>query len=265
MSFTLSAREIRLTECLNSDTVAALLHGDLDIIHVAQFWQTYNSQDVLGRIRAACAVSAYTLTEDLQSLGTSIGEYDKDPGLRDHYFASAKQLTERVRNEFFWGHANPLDNLRAQLDEFWYQGSTVARDEGGHMLPAVVRRWVKGGLAHPHIDACRIPALSHLKITRRIGTNIYLAVPPSGNGGEIEFWGRVTDERTYQAVMREDYGLERKLVGEPKLKLAPGVGDLIMFDASQVHAVTKLTAPDRITLACFIGYSGEGAPLRIFA
>lgn len=239
--------------------------GGIDAIHHENFWKCENQTEVLDRIRSACEQSEYTLTKDLQSLGTSIGEYDSDPALQSVYFADAPKLSARIRQDFFFNAPNPLDALRANLDEFWGRGCTVARDELGHMLPAVVRRWIAGGSANPHIDACDIPALRHLQIQRRIGTNIYLAVPPDGCGGEIEFWGRIRTESEYNSYKREDYGLDRAVLGEPLAVLKPQSGDLLMFDASQVHAVAALTEPDRVSLACFVGYSSTDRPLMVFA
>lgn len=259
------ATRLNVEEQLTPESLRALAEGAIDAICVPEYWSPPDPANTLDRIRSACEKSQYTLTDDLQSLGTSIGEYDNDSSLKTQYFAAAKTLSARVRMDFFADAPNPLDKLRATLDEFWPNGCNVARDEPGHMLPAVVRRWVAGGQANPHIDATSIPALSHLGLQRRIGTNIYLSVPPLGAGGNIEFWGRVQNESEYARVKRADYGLERNLLGPPLATVRPEAGMLLMFDASQVHAVTPLESPDRISLACFVGVRREDQPLVVFA
>ena len=132
------------------------------------------------------------------------------------------------------------------------------------MLPGIVRRWPRGGQANPHIDQRQNGVLDHLGLSRRIGINVYLQVPNTDGGGAIEFWQRM-DEPTYLAHKRADYGLDRELLGPPSSSLVPEQGDLIMFDASVVHAVAPVRSGARITAALFAGYRSDELPLALFA
>jgi len=103
-------------------------------------------------------------------------------------------------------------------------------------------------------------------LARRIGVNIYIAVPGEGDGGEIEFWDRVTDERSYERVKRPDYGLNRADLGAPLSSIKPLQGDLIAFDASRIHSVSEVRGGERVTAATFIGVpKDKSAPLVLFA
>ncbi|MEU6021615.1 2OG-Fe(II) oxygenase [Micromonospora sp. NPDC048871] len=220
---------------------------------------------VLPAVVRVCEASRYTLTGDFQSIGTSIGEAGESTANEDRYMATAAETTELIRREVFAGRLSPLDDLRLRLDETWPDGATVARHEGRMMLPGIIRRWPAGGHANPHIDQRAIPLLAAHRLRRRIGTNIYLEVPPPDNGGEVEFWTLWTDEGSYDAHRRSDYGLDRADLGEPHWSCAPRQGDLLMFDAARVHGVRRVDQGSRVSAACFVGVPSPGEPLVVFA
>jgi predicted 2-oxoglutarate/Fe(II)-dependent dioxygenase YbiX len=61
------------------------------------------------------------------------------------------------------------------------------------------------------------------------------------------------------------YGLDRAKLPPPDLILHPRTGDLIIFDATRVHAVTKQQVGTRITCSAFIGYRGKEVPLVVYS
>jgi 2OG-Fe(II) oxygenase superfamily len=251
---------------LSRDSLTALALGEADIIWHAGFYPAARCEQALPAITKACEEAQYTLTSDLQSIGTSSGEAAESDANRERYLSTAAQTTALIRDEIFAGLLSPADRLRLLLDEYWPYGAHVARDvaTGRHMLPGILRRWPQGGHANPHIDQTETSILAHLGITRRLGSNVYLQVPESGRGGEIELWDRIP-ETDYVNVKRTDYGLDRNSLGPPTYSLLPNQGDLVMFDASIIHGVANVEAGARVTSACFAGYARAEAPLVVFA
>ncbi|MFI5836346.1 2OG-Fe(II) oxygenase [Micromonospora sp. NPDC051300] len=252
-------------EELNAVTLAQLAEGTLDAIWVRGFHPLPACRVVLPRVVKACERARYTLTGDFQSIGTSIGEAAESPAHERRYLETAADTLALVREEIFAGRLSPLDELRLRLDEMWPAGATVARHDGRLMLPGVIRRWPAGGHANPHIDQRAIPLLAAHGLRRRIGTNVYLEVPPRGNGGQVDFWSLWSDEGTYDARRRTDYGLDREQLGEPHWSCEPGQGDLLMFDAARVHGVRRVAQGSRVTAACFVGVRDADRPLVLFA
>ncbi|WP_433494127.1 2OG-Fe(II) oxygenase [Micromonospora sp. CA-248089] len=252
-------------EELNAVTLAQLAEGTLDAIWVRGFHPPSACRAVLPRLVETCERSRYTLTGDFQSIGTSIGEAAESEADERRYLDTAADTLNLIRDGIFAGRLSPLDELRLRLDEMWPAGATVARHEGRLMLPGIIRRWPAGGHANPHIDQRAIPLLAAHGLRRRIGTNVYLEVPPPDSGGQVDFWSLWSDEDTYDGQRRTDYGLDREQLGEPHWSCAPGQGDLLMFDAARVHGVRRVAEGSRATAACFVGVRDPDRPLVLFA
>lgn len=259
------ALPLRYHEELTPASLHQLATGELDLIRHRGFVPAGHCEAVLPRVVAECELARYTLTSDLQSLGTSLGEVTASPELTGQYFATAPVTTALIRDRIFGSLTSPLDRLRLWLDEAWPYGAGVARHEQRMMLPGIIRRWPLGGQANPHIDERGIELLAGLQLSRRIGVNVYLEVPPAGCGGEVEFWGRPDNEHDYARQRRPDYGLDRELLGEPHRVVAPELGDLLMFDAARIHGVRKVSQGSRVTAACFVGVRTQADPLVVFA
>lgn len=256
---------IILAERLDAASLIALAAGEVDILWHKAFYAPEECRAALPAIRYECERSTYTLTTDLQSLGTSIGEAAESDAGEARYFATALATTHLIRHDIFGHHISPIDLIRLTVDELWPFGASVARRGAIAMLSGIIRRWTEGGQANPHIDQRQTPVLKHLSLQRRLGVNVYVSVPGEDQGGEIEFWGKVHDENQYVRAKRADYGLDRSILGEPQLAITPGTGDLIAFEASRIHSVARIKSGERVTAACFLGVTAMDQPIQIFA
>ncbi|GAB2926352.1 hypothetical protein GCM10027280_12080 [Micromonospora polyrhachis] len=252
-------------EELTASSLAQLINGEIELIWHRGYYPTALCEQALPRIATECEAAGYTLTDDFQSLGTSLGEAAENESNAARYLATAAETTALIRHKIFDGQLSPTDLLRLDADELWPYGATVARHQGRTMLPGIIRRWPGGAHANPHIDQRDIPLLDAYRLIRRVGVNVYLQVPEPGNGGEIDFWGLFTDEAEYVSQKRPDYGLDRATLGAPHFSVLPGQGDLLMFDAARVHGVRRVERGVRVTAACFLGVRGPAEPLLLFA
>lgn len=256
---------LRYADALTGASLRGLAEGTLDAIWVRGFHPVRECQAVLPRVVAACERSTYTLTDDFQCVGTSMGEAAESAENQRRYLATAADTCRLIRDDIFAGRLSPLDRLRLTLDELWPAGAMVGRHEGAMLLPGLIRRWPSGGHANPHIDQRDVPLLAAYGLRRRIGANVYLAVPPPEQGGHVDFWGRYDDERSYAADRRADYGLDSDRLGTPLWSCRPEQGDLLMFDAARVHGVRRVGQGERVTAACFVGVRAPAEPLVLFA
>jgi hypothetical protein len=259
-----SLMDLHASDQLRAETLLDLVHGRTALIRQAEFLPTDQCQAVLPRIVEVCERAKYTLTDDFQSIGTSMGEASETSDDEQRYLATAAQTTGLIRDYVFAGRLSPLDRLRLLLDEIWPAGASIARSGHQMLLPGIIRRWPAGGQANPHIDQRDIPLLKHYSLRSRIGVNVYIEVPLPGNGGDIDFW-ELIDEHGYRERRRTDYGLDRDTLGEPTWSCLPGRGELLMFDASRIHGVRKVVAGSRVTAACFVGVRSDDEPLVVFA
>ena len=252
-------------ETLSESSLGMLVRGQVDVIWHQRFYPPAVCQAVLPRITEACEAANYTLTSDLQSLGTSIGEATESAQDTERYLLTAQDTISMIRDKLFRGCQSPCDVIRLLADEYWPYGAMVGKHDGRTMLSGIIRRWPSGGHANPHIDQRDIPLLAKYNLVRRIGINVYLETPENECGGEIEFWHKIADEGQYESQKRSDYGLDRDQLGDPMCVVRPRQGDLIMFDAARIHGVRRVTGGSRVTAACFLGVKSARDPLVVFA
>jgi hypothetical protein len=257
---------IRYRDELTAETLWQLALGDIDLIHHRGYYDPKLCEAVLPAVIDACAAAQFDLTKEFTSVGVSMGQVAAGGDNVQRYLDTATATTRMIRQQIFAGLACPTDQLRLELDEMWPAGAMVARHEGRAMLPGVLRRMTPGGRGSPHMDRCGIPLLDRYRLTRRLGVNVYLEVPPPGEGGETDFWGRV-GEAEFVAMKADpaDYGLDPDLLGPPWHSLLPEQGDLAIFDAGRLHGVREVRSGYRTSSASFVGVRGPADPLVLFA
>ncbi|MFY1622487.1 2OG-Fe(II) oxygenase [Micromonospora sp. WMMD735] len=260
------SQHLRRSDRLTPGSLRDLATGEIDLIWHREYFPPAECDAVLPRVVAAVAAANFSLTTEFTSVGTSMGQVANGGDVVRRYLDDAPATTRLIRHEVFAGRQSPTDLIRLDLDEMWPYGATVGRHEGRMMLPGVLRRMTPGGRGRPHIDRRQIPLLDTYRLRRRLGVNIYLEVPAPGDGGEIDFWGRLGEDE-FVALKADpfDYGLDPERVGPPHDTVLPGQGDLVMFEAGRMHGVREVRRGCRTSAACFVGVRGDTDPLLLFA
>jgi hypothetical protein len=123
-----------------------------------KFYAEESCRTALPKIIGACESASYTFTDDLQSIGTSIGEASESEAAQDRYLATAQQTTNQIRDDIFGSLKSPISSASHATSG----GPPVQTSRGmraGRCCPTSFRRWTKGGHANPHIDQLRTPLL----------------------------------------------------------------------------------------------------------
>jgi 2OG-Fe(II) oxygenase superfamily len=190
---------------------------------------------------------------------------NNNPQKREKYFQTAFEKAGDFR-EIFHPYSSPVDKLRLELDEVWDYGANVLRLGGRLMSPAVIRVFRNGGDALPHQDDLGEDApfeLDAQKFNCQLTALTYIKMPKIG--GEVKLWDRRFSQAEYnQRRFENSYGLDIKLLPEPDLIIKPSQGDLLIFNASKVHAVNPTLEGERITISSFIGFGGRFMSLGTF-
>jgi hypothetical protein len=217
----------------------------------------------------------YAFAPQLQvtRMGTIYGEACADPSRFDEYFGQVPLSEAAIRSSFF-PLLSPIDKLRMDLDAGWPGGAVVAKLGGRRMLPGFLRCMLPGGEIRPHQDDLLLE--THVPIdfdlTVELVNNIYLEVPPTGCGGELEIYDycpklpKNLDEsygerRGEEAPYVEEAILEG-LDQRRSVRIAPAVGDLIIFRSSCIHRVHPVTLGNRISSCFHIGVADLTKPLN---
>jgi len=238
--------EKRIATEITQSSLNDLISGKILAIWCKEYIEKKVCDMSIDRIIAAVEKNNYTLTSDLQSLGTSIGEAHESKENETEYLATASETTQLIRNVIFQHTLSPIDKLRLELDEIWSAGATLGKYNSKPLLAATIRRWKGQGQANPHIDQTSIKLLKSLELKVRIGANLYVRTPEANCGGGLEFWETKYTVEEYEKLKRPDYGLDRELVGPADLIIHPDDGDLILFNAGVVHGVEEIIKGNRV-------------------
>lgn len=216
-----------------------------------------------GRLIDHPSFSVYRNTAELMRVGISHWETHDERGAIDHaalddYLASVEGLMGDIRRACL-PYASPLDELWKSLDA--EIGITRATINDRPMFAGVVRIFPQGSQLLPHNDilARDAPGLALAgELDAQFAANIYLETP--SRGGDLQLW----DFRPAEEMLREcaaegsAYGADRDRVGPPALEFAVGTGDLVIIDATRLHAVSVLENGRRIGMSCFLGRRPAG-------
>ncbi|WP_159049653.1 hypothetical protein [Streptomyces sp. NRRL WC-3618] len=242
-----------------------LIAGDVLAIRIPGFTDPAEAHGMARRLAAHPSLSAYRNTPELVRVGESHYEtHDADGSTNGHalaeYLRNADPLMEQIR-ACCAPYVSPLDALWQALDALY--GLERAHIDDRPMFAGVCRVFPEGSELLPHNDRLirDAPGLGlGRELDAQLAANIYLRVPEKG--GELQLWDLWPDEAQLTAWRASDseYGTDRALVPPPACVLPITAGDLVLIDATKLHAVSRQERGARIGLSCFLGVR-RGRPL----
>lgn len=193
-------------------------------------------------------------------VGVPAIQYAKD---KNSYLQLVSDLTSK-RSAFFRrsGVADPASRV-IQLFQRAFPGRTcsVASENGKRYLHGIARAIDRSPL---HNDFARrdFPGWQISLISAQLAWNVYFT-PGSEQGGVTVIYDRrweVGDER-YKRQGEMGY-LDAVVHGARRVRYTPVMGDLLMFDSTRYHEVTRLaTEGRRISMGGFAGLTEDGSAI----
>lgn len=201
-------------------------------------------------------------------IGGAVYDAAHDPDQLLSYLNSASSWIDDCRN-IFLPYMNPAERLRCDLDGIWPHGCQVERFRGRPAFSGLLRAFDFDAEARVHQDMVHwdIPDVPE-SVTIRATLSCVMYFSCSSSGGELELWDRgYTDHAEYQrSQVPGDYAIDRANISVPTAVLTPQVGEMIIFNAQNLHAVRKNTGGDRrLTQSLFVSYRGKDYGLGTFS
>jgi hypothetical protein len=248
---------------LGAKSFLALRNGEITAIVLDDVVSREECEKACRILRVLTEQTTYLWNSDLRVLGVSVGEAHESAEALERYLEGAEHTVNTAREVIFAG-VTPVDRIANRMAQIWQPGLRIPFLNDRPFLCQILRRWKTGGSAHPHLDQSRTELLKRFAIEKRYGVNVYVEMPTEG--GAIEFWNRTMTDEEYVRLKRPDYGLNRDVLGPPDLTIRPRRGQAILFDAFKPHAVEAVGGTgERVTNACFFGFSGEASAMFQFA
>jgi hypothetical protein len=240
---------------LDRPGVRALLDNEIAAIRYPDFVDPGTCRQTVARLLASEHWGYYEGVQPRQGrLGITQYEHHGDP---DRYFTAAATAT-RARQQVLDGLPDPLELLRAGLAAAWDAPVTIAAEDRGSYFAGVFR---SGSGARMHADwgPRDGPGWAIGGIRAQIAWNVYYTVPPVG--GDLVVIDRPWSPDLEAAARQRfnDYDPDR-LADRDRADIRIRPGELVLFSASNVHAVTEAPGGgDRLSLGSFIGERPDGS------
>jgi hypothetical protein len=159
-----------------------------------------------------------------------------------------------------WASADlKCDPVALSIEAFeraWPRPVRVATAQGRKVFAGTIRE-INGG-AHVHFDDVIrefAAGLFDTDVFGQLAFNLYLSMPESG--GETTIWRRRWQPADEEH--RHGYGYSRDVVADcQSIVVRPKVGDVLVFDPRNYHAVEAGTGDRRITAAFFLALGAQG-------
>lgn len=251
---------LRLTDFLSPEQRKQAVEGLTE-----NLFRTYDPLDELGGVKPESkkqlavdllAGSSESCPPTSRRLGLTLYEFVAR-GSADEYFQQTS-AAESLRRRAFAGCGDLVDHILAVIRDASPRCPVdIAVEPGrGRYYAGVVRE--VHGLSRIHTDDSREETPDHMvaNVVSQLGLYVYLDMPASG--GALVVYGRRTraDDNRY----RRGYGFDPQAVsGDPFVGVTPAAGDLVLFQAKNLHRVEACSGPGRrILLVAFLGQTSEG-------
>lgn len=156
---------------------------------------------------------------------------------------------------------DPFQLCRDALGAQWPSGVRVGCHQGREMGAGVAREPNQGFIVH-YDDALRefSEDLLDANLIAQFAFNLYLSVPETG--GETVVWRHRWQPGDEEHRLPDSYGFAESVVGGAEsFEFKPGVGEALLFDPRNFHAVRPSHDSRRIALGFSIGLTDTGEML----
>ncbi|MFV2195046.1 proline hydroxylase [Nocardiopsis sp. LOL_012] len=186
--------------------------------------------------------------------GPVLNDYRHNGQLKEEYWEHADRARSIWRSADFT--PDPLKMCREMISNSWGEGVQPAKRQGRDLFVGTVREINSG--AHMHYDEIvrEYPSgVVDSTIVAQLAFNAYISVPD--RGGDTVVWRRRWQPSDVR--QRRGYGYEESLAGNVQhVTIKPCVGDGLIFDPRNYHAVRACEGGRRVAIAFFLGFTDQG-------
>jgi len=188
--------------------------------------------------------------------GVGVSDYRVDGTLAPRYWEAVTEwlsIWQGLKLSY-----DPIDLCRERLAGHWPGGVGSAEVGGRELAHGVIREPNQGFLVH-FDDAARefAPGFPDHPLVAQFAFNLYLTLPKSG--GQTVIWRRRWHPADENARLPGTYGYAESVVEDVEsLTLTPQVGQAVLFDARNYHAVRPSSGGRRLAVGFQVGLTDAG-------
>lgn len=239
-----------------------LFTGDVLVVRIQNFYDTSASDLVAEKLIRSELFGQYENAPNIGRVGQAF--FENSPEARERYERDAVKWIQDTRY-LCAPYLTPIDKLRLELDEILFEGAALGRHNGRHMYVGLARVLMDGAAIYPHQDHFHrdIERFKTTTVRTQVACNIY--IKPSISGGALQIWANSLSDEDYEAMKDPNgYGISRDKLPPPDVTIYPEKGELVLFNANNLHAVTESEGV-RVSVSCFVGYAGHDRPCPMWS
>jgi hypothetical protein len=240
------------------DQIADLAAGRCAAIRVPNLLPRGHCEQVLSALSAVDFDSYGTkrVYPPVLRFGVGVSDHRRDGRIADTYWPALEE-----GRKAWLGLGLPFDPYamcRAEIGAQWPHGVRVGRCGGREMGAGVAREPNQGFIVH-FDDALREFSgnLFDASLVAQFAFNLYLSVPEEG--GETVIWRHRWQPADERHRLPGSYGYADNVIDRAEfLELKPSVGEALLFDPRNFHAVRPSHDSRRIALGFSVGLTDSG-------
>ena len=197
-------------------------------------------------------------------IGTAYHETGFCEGKKRAYFDEALATNQLIR-KLFLPYISPIDLIRIDCDEVWPSGAMLLKDHRSRpMMFGLIKSLEKGEEILPHEDKLERNDQPRVRnpLWGQLAFHLYLE--SHDLSGRLELWNKSYSDTEYARLINSRGKLHRAKIGAPDEIIYPQKGDLVLFNARNVHALSKLNS-SRLSIFGFIGLETPSSPLKFWS
>jgi hypothetical protein len=251
----MSAWDLLTLPALSGESLQRLLDNEIAAITVPGFVDETHRRSACAALGDARDWAFYEGTSPpLGRIGITQYEWHDR---REEYLV-ASPLASARRGELLAPLADPVDLVMQAFDAAWPGAVRVAEEDGRLYFVGIFRRGGGGVKIHADWGPRDGPGWAIGEITAQLAWNLHYT-PPRVGGELIVYdypWQPHLEDDARQRF--SDYN-PRHFTESPRLSVPPRPGDLIVFNARNVHAVgSSPESHSRISVGSFVGLAPGG-------
>lgn len=240
------------TDRLDRDQLVRLAAGVAGAVRVRGFFSPAECAAIVAAAQHH-EMGFYDFDPPMAKLGPAAYDHYRTGRLDDAYFRQADH-DAALRRRLLDG-TDPLQVALDRLRLAWAGPVEPATAGGRPLYAGLIREINQGALLHFDEVGRECPGALDDQPVAQLAFNCHLRMPAVG--GDIRVVRRrwlATDE-----AHRDGYGYRSHLAdGQPDVRMRPEVGDAVLFDPRNFHAVTPAVDGRRVTLSFFVGVLADG-------